>query len=199
VIQYSAATADIIELTPTINRIMREDVLQFSDISQYPHQSDTSAAYVSIVLVRVDDTSHILLDKTLYNIGLDMLSTDIVMLSPPGFRVSPEFISYAYDKLAVEAKSDDDKPIALLPPPFVLNRDIDWSDIQSSDLHEVTAYNEHTTHGNKCHGFQPQVLGIAYSVADRFIALGKSLTLSEAQKLGNAEKEVLDIKDEVIS
>lgn len=195
-IQYSGiGEGDTGELSPVINRMVGVDISQFREISEYSHESNAlfssqAHTYLTVVLVRIDDASHTLFDKTLYNIGLDLVPSDIVMLSPPGFRVSPQFASYASHLLDSEKQSDNQEtsaPLALLPPPFVVDTKdspFDWENFNAAALQDVAGYRSHMhQHRHRCHAYQPSLLKISYSAATSFIQLGESMALVDTKKL----------------
>lgn len=175
VIQHSGTYDDMQEF---ISRTVGDG--PFHSIEDYPRKATTteedksSEWQITLVLVNVTTTNTAVLDKMLYNIGLDVAPSDIVVVCPPGMQIQAGSSSYLTQVLSFPT----DKPMAIVLPPFVLPGNVEWKDMASKSP-EAYPFEQGMNRTIKhCGQQQPRALRLNYTTFVELTSSGRSIPLS---------------------
>lgn len=149
----------------------------FYRISEFPSVSaQANSNSITLCLVRIRN-SKTTLDKTLYNIGLDLALSDAVFVSPPGFQTSPQALSYINRALVFPSLDSASSSPALVFPPYVGPGEADWEHL---DVDGLTPYLSLSAQldGKKCGAGQPQALHMKCSAAKKLIREERSVPMT---------------------
>ena len=91
----------------------------------YNHIQSDNDQDICLILVAIKDTSYDLIDKTLFNIGMDMSLTDLVLLSHSGYVFPTNLRSYLRHNISHsnnKDSQDDNNNYAFIIPSHLSNR-----------------------------------------------------------------------------
>ena len=138
---------------------------------------------MTMVLVNVNDDKAVL-DKMLYNIGLDASPSDVVVVCPPGMQMKADALRY----LAHTLTSPGNKSTALLLATYRVPGDVTWTNTTFVHLEEYPVSRQSVTK-NSCGRDQAQVLRPNYTKFVQLAAFGKSFSLYSEHMINQSKKK----------